>query len=299
MNGCLIGISAFACWPVIPAALAMVVIARGVWQARGCTLVAPLLWALVSIGVLAAAEATERETFGFVAATSTFCPIVALLGAKQPQSRPWQLIVLALWFVTALPALESMAVRPGDPLSVHAVWGWFYAILIAVGAINYLPTRFGAAGLLAAAGQVCLMWRQLPISALVATQPRATAGLALLSSAVAVAGLCSRGIAGRRPADDWNRVWRHFRDCYGMVWALRVMERVNSIAASDGAPVVLHWHGFGASDRPDQVAADRRQPASAEVMARIEPTVRQLLLRFVSARWIDARRKPPAQAGGE
>ena len=83
-----------------------------------------------------------REKLDLLAATSTFCPVVALLGAKRPQNRPWFWIVLSLWGVAVLPVVESLIVQPDDWIEVHPLWQWFDAILVFVGCANHLPTRF-------------------------------------------------------------------------------------------------------------------------------------------------------------
>ena len=48
---------------------------------------------------------------------------------------------------------------------------WFLLVLIALGALNYLPTRFWPASLLFAAGQVLLLARFLPAGGYVPPLP--------------------------------------------------------------------------------------------------------------------------------
>src|SRR4051794_207498 len=82
----------------------------------GTTLTAPWWWSVVSLLALALAEFVtafwksdsdpSAAALRFIAATSTFCPLMALLGAKRPQDRGWQFIVFSLWVVLALPGLE-------------------------------------------------------------------------------------------------------------------------------------------------------------------------------------------------
>src|SRR5262245_57743439 len=100
------------------AGLALALIARAIADARGTTLVAPMVWALVALLLLVVDAAMSSGTDGMeakfqaIAATATFCPLVSLLGAKRPQHRAWQWIVLSLWAVAALPAIESLIVHP-------------------------------------------------------------------------------------------------------------------------------------------------------------------------------------------
>ena len=77
-----------------------------------------------------------------------------------------------------------------------------------------------------------------------------------------------------------DRVWRDFRDAYGLVWGLRIAERVNASAAMYGWDVALAWPGF--------IDRQSGRPAAAVPEEAVE-TVRGLLRRFVSPEWIEAR----------
>ena len=85
---------------------------------RGTTLSAALAWAVVAVFAIGTVEffhacgsivtgSGVQITLRYVAAITTFCPVMAVLGAKRPQHRAWQLIVVSLWCVLALPAAES------------------------------------------------------------------------------------------------------------------------------------------------------------------------------------------------
>jgi hypothetical protein len=41
-----------------------------------------------------------------------------------------------------------------------------------------------------------------------------------------------------------DRMWREFRDRWGVVWGQRVREQFNRSAANAGWPVTLTWQGF-------------------------------------------------------
>ena len=77
-----------------------------------------------------------------------------------------------------------------------------------------------------------------------------------------------------------DRVWLDFRGAYGLVWSLRVAERMNTSAAMYEWPVRLGWQGFC-----------NREPSAGPVVVpeAVEESLRTLLRRFVSADWIDAR----------
>ncbi len=59
----------------------------------------------------------------YIAAMSTFSPIMALLGAKRPQDRGWQFIVATLWAILSLPACEWLLF--GGVAEIHPARFWF------------------------------------------------------------------------------------------------------------------------------------------------------------------------------
>ncbi len=70
------------------------------------------------------------ENWWLIAICSTFCPLVSLLGAKRPQNKAWQWIVASFWIIAALPAIEGLALQPGEALTVPIVWRWFYVAVL-------------------------------------------------------------------------------------------------------------------------------------------------------------------------
>jgi hypothetical protein len=269
-----------------------------VWRrdrVRGTTLMACWYWALLALLSVAGVEAAIgfvggtsppdwAEPLRFAAATATFCPIMAALGAKRPQDRAWQFIVLSLWGVLALPAAEAYFIQPGQSLEVHDARAWFLLILIVVGAANSLLTRYWLSSLLLAAGQVALLAGYLPF----VSRPLGTAGaLGGLALGVAAVWLAAAGFPKRRKAEQpIDQLWLDFRDMFGVLWSLRVAERINAAAAMNGWNVALSWSGFR---RADAAETD----ASAEIPADVAVVLRQnllnLLRRFVSPQWIKRR----------
>jgi hypothetical protein len=218
----------------------------------------------------------------FAAAGLSFCPVIAVIGAKRPQHAAWNLVVLSLWAIVALPAAEALALGRG--LQIGAARGWFLWILVLLGPVNYVPTRFWLAAVLVAAGQVLALSPWLPlVREPLVPQPQ-LAGLAAAALGVLAAWASARRSPG---VGSYDRLWRDFRDGFGLFWALRVQERVNALAAQNGWDLELCWAGF--SRRSDGAPL-------AAVPAEIEPTLRTamkgLLRRFVSAEWIAARLAP-------
>lgn len=252
----------------------------------GTTLFAPWVWSVVALVSVAGAEIVVgldvslplnwRMGLRYAAAMATFAPIMALLGAKRPQNRGWQFIVLSLWAILALPSFEWLLF--GEIKELHPARLWFLLILVGVGALNGVATRRWLSSACYAAGQGALM---APfISTTVASLPGAAAPLLGLTLIAASYALPMRARGAQANASWLNRVWLDFRDAYGLVWSLRVAERMNTSAAMYEWPVQLGWQGF-----------HNREPGSGPVVVpeAVEESLRTLLRRFVSAEWIDAR----------
>jgi hypothetical protein len=295
------------------AASAIVLFAIGaaalIWRKRslrGTTLVAPWWWAMLSLLALAACEVWIAVAFPaldtlsasyhlhqayagqlrFLAAATTFCPLMAVLGAKRPQDRAWQWIVLSLLATLLLPIAVAMVYRPSRPLELHLAHRWFLAILLLMGWLNYLPTRSWAPGLLASAGQTLLFLDHLPLP--VKYSPgqggwqdyRFLGGMSFIVTAI----LLWSAQQGRRRNVTWplDRVWLDFRDLFGAIWALRVAERFNAASTMQGWQVWLGWSGLIVGDEQ----TEGPPPPVEEAM---HDQLRILLRRFVSPEWIAER----------
>ena len=297
----------------------------------GTTLIAPWCWALVSLVSVSGCEIVlgltdfgasrlHADALRLAAAVTTFCPVMAQLGAKRPQDRAWQLIVFSLWVVLAMPVAEAFVHQRSEQLNVRDARILFLWVLVAMGLLNNLPTRFGFSALLFAMGQLCLFSNHLPFVPMRLGTVGVMCGLGLLVSAlgIVVAGWPRPHVA----ASPEDRVWLDFRDMFGMMWALRVADRLNTASESFGWNVVLRWYGFrdtgGNKVVTDEVAtgvsqsggggltetgtptggADDGQTSivSPEVRRDLHTSLRNLLRRFVSSEWIATRLdRPPRQ----
>lgn len=225
----------------------------------GTTLVAPCGWAIastVALGVLmwehySAADGTT-SSLRFSAVALTFCPLMAVLGAKRPQDKGWQWVVASLWLVLVWPA--GYAMLAGTELELFIAWKLFLVGLIVVGLLNYLPTRHWLASLLVAAGQSALIaefvWTERQFD------PGEMMNLAMLLFLAAGLLVWWRSRARFSDAEekdsslaDYDRRWLRFRDAYGAFWALRVLGRVNETAGLQNWPSRLEWQGFVATDK--------------------------------------------------
>jgi len=197
------------------------------------------------------------ESWRFALATATICPVMAVLGARRPTEGGWVFVVLTLWGVLALPALERLLLQPNQPLEVRDARSWFLLLLVIVSGLNYLPTRRWLSSLLATAAQVGLLWPYFPGGG-AATSSWGTL-LCLFSGAAAI------GVVGRRQEPTTvSEIWRAFRDDYGALWTLRAIDQFNRSAAQNDWPVRLTWSGLIAlegslADLSDPVNRGARQ----------------------------------------
>jgi hypothetical protein len=271
---------------------------------RETTLIPAWSWALAAVIAWSAIElaaglsgdppSTWQDPLRLAAVTLSFCPILAVLGAKRPQHAAWSFVVAAFWGIVMLPAAEAFFLQRGQRLEMGDARSWFLWILIAVGPINYLPTRQWLAATLLAAGQMLALSEYLPLvhRALFAQQHLAGLCLGCLSLALARS---PRSLA----AGKYDRLWLDFRDTFGLFWSLRLQERVNAVAQTNGWPIWLSWSGFLSvptvpvgQGLPDDVNSEASPTGTVGPLS-IEPTLRTslkgLLRRFVSGRWIAER----------
>jgi hypothetical protein len=258
-------------------------------HAKGTTLTSVVCWTTISLISLVGTEvfclASSRAgsdslviALRFAAAVSTFCPFVARLGAKRPQHKAWHFVVFTLWLVLASPAAESVVLRPGQMLDVDGARSWFLAVLILVGLFDRILTRFAGTALLAASGQSLLLAAYLPLPTAVAEHTQVYwLGVALITLSV----LFESFRLPRRNVDTlgMDALWLDFRDDFGTLWGIRVIERLNAAAELNGWDVRLGWSGFR---RPD--SAQHEELPEAFVVA-----LRNLLRRFVGPEWIASR----------
>lgn len=252
---------------------------------KGSTLAGPWAWLQIALIALLVTQLTFadgrpaiRAAVEFLAAVATVCPIVSVLGAKRPQQRAWHFVVLSLWIVLVLPAAEVLLIRSGAQLRMHAIRSGFLTTLILLGLANYALTRFSLAACAFALGQ----W--LLLGPTIIQRPFARAEFALGSGllGLAVITVCLKLPPRRTPGKGWNRAWLDFRDAFGALWALRVMERMNAATRRLGWKNQLTWRGFRAGDDPQRAAAIAQELA---LDPSAERSFRMLLRRFVDSDW--------------
>lgn len=270
----------------------------GVWRNRqrldGTTL--KIAWGLL-IAVLALIAACRfadllpslrsdwREAAWYVATVLLLAPPVAVLGARRPGAHAWTWFVLVPLVVVLSWPMVNAWTEDGPPqrLLLEGPHLLGFAVVLTMGAGNYFGTRHTLAALLYAAAAVLFVAPYVEWSPLAPFHARLAATL-LFATSVALPIRRRLHAVIAAPYADWNVVWLEFRDTFGIVWAKRVMDRLNEAARHERWPSRLELDGF--------VAAAVENPMPPErVELQIDYWMRVLLRRFVEPSWIDARRR--------
>ncbi len=269
---------------------------RQAWRiAAGTALKPALWWVAAAMGLLLLAQlvaafepfAGGRQVSGrliYVAVLMLLAALVFVLNARTPGHRVWAGLTLVLVVVFLIPFLEE----PGRLRRAHGLarvhldmpWSLFYGFVVVVGVTNYLPSRFGKA---AAVVGLAFLLEYLGLS-----RPEwPEARLAVLGSWVSWLACAGAWVAhwsedrGPKGRGECERLWFWFRDHWGVVWALRVLERFNREAALANWPVRLTWFGL------EPVAASTDGEPSPEVPDTAAATLRGLLRRFAEPERLD------------
>jgi len=213
-------------------------------------------------GFAAPINPIDPNPFFYVALCLTGCAGVAVLGARRPHVAAWNFVVASLFAVMVLPLIEKAVI---GTQSLDWLRITFLATTLAIGILNYLPTRFGPAAFLLALGCAGELIGVLSNQPLPEGAEEQILRLCVLSAALLA-------FARRLPGatDALNLLWREFRDRWGLVWGLRVREQFNRSAANAGWPVTLTWFGF-----------TYQKPVDAATRTAISDALSGLLHRFV------------------
>lgn len=214
----------------------------------------------------------------------TVCPFIAALGARRPGSRVWGwFIVLPLMAVLGWPAFTVMSNWPElAPLKVQVPFCVGFGLVLVMGMGNYVGTRFTVPALLiglAVALALVPLSARSPLSPITAQITRVAAEVFY---AAAVFSTIRQGLRAGNEESPWNRLWFDFRDTFGIVWSIRIQERINETAEREGWCSRLGPHGF---EWESAIEHSHRQ----QTLGRMEHALRWHLRRFVDPEWINER----------
>jgi hypothetical protein len=249
------------------AALASLPAVARLWRGASQTALRPAwYWLAASYSAPAVAEAAARMSLvagweghaRYLAATLGLAPVVAVFGARRPHERAWQFVVLTFLVLLALPSMQAAVLRGGAVPLLHAAHRGLLLLVAAAGWVNYLFTRHWLAATLWLVAQGMWLGPWIAPIRFVHPEAHAACGQALFAAALYLAAY------GRHspPAAAHDAVWLEFRDAFGLVWAMRLLERFNAQARSSGWPWRLTWRGFC----PSQDAACNELPPAAQAM---------------------------------
>ena len=239
---------------------------------RATSLLYAVLWAMAAwlawSWALLGADADElgMEPARYVAICLSGAAGVAVLGARRPYVFAWNFVVLGLVGVMVLPLVEHTVIgtSPVDPLRIS-----FVSATLAIGLLNYLPTRAAPAVVL-----LLLAWIGELLGLFGAGVFGGRGEVQLFHLLVLLAPwagwICWR--RHRAVPSEFDAIWLDFRDRFGLFWAQRVREQFNHAAAHAGWPVRLAWRGLR---RTSQAAI-----GPADQTAMVE-TLRKALARFM------------------
>jgi len=272
-------------------ALLLGIMAAGLatWQLRklrDTTLMAAAYWGVASIVSISAVEAVVALSsddiragwitpLRFATALTSFCPAMAVMGAKRPQHHAWQFVVLSLWIILALPVVEVLALPAVSRLEIRDARSWFLLLLLVLPIGNYLLTRYAVPAILLGIAQCGLLGGYLPMVPVLPVAPvffvesavTVSMGLTLLALILVELGIARH----RRSIFVMDRLWLEFRDRFGAVWALRVAQRFNATAEDRQWPARLTWFGsVNTAGEPMALSAEETK------------LMRSLMVRFVS-----------------
>jgi len=216
--------------------------------------------------------------------------LISVFNARRPGNGAWSLLMGLLFLVFLIPWLQGWGlvhgVRPIDRLRLEAPWSWFFLALAVAGVSNYAPTRYGLSAFFVGGGFVTewigLTYQEMPLE--VRSRLWTVAGW-WWSSALVVAVWRSRRWGGQpRSGRDLDRVWFRFRDHWGLVWAVRVADRLNAMARSSHWALSLEWDGLKPSNTngDDKAEAD---PSAQQVLGVLIGLLRRFANRSVLQQW--------------
>lgn len=257
----------------------------------------PWAWAAWTAAVMSwtlrfqnAALVTYADYFTAVAVLS---PPMASLGARRPTCRSWPFFVLLPMFAVLLwPAISvGLATRFARPLVLETPAMAMYVVVLIMALGNYALGRLGFLTVLlmsVLAGQVSTLG--LRLTGLPGEVFRSAAiwiVVVLIFGMREVVNLKSHGVYDDSEVPEalqnpFNAILFEFGELYGLVWSLRIQDRLNVFAAQNQWPVrfegrQLYYTGT----------------LNDEHRAEIERAFRWLFRRFVDPTWLDARLHHP------
>ena len=250
-----------------------------------------LLWGLTAVWLTAGSPSREMTAqllywTGIVA----LCPGIAVLGAKRPGSRVWNLFILIpLLLVLGWPAVTVWRLDGPRLFAAEIPVLVGLLLVLVMGTGNYLGTRFGGAALAYGLAVVALIAPATVLFAKAGGKPSIATPYAvflLATTFLGLSGLLAWRAVRRPPMCERGtaRLWADFREAFGIVWSRRLQDRLNQEGSRENwtavvGPLGLEWPPETTPDADQRLRVDRR----------FEHHLHWLLRRFVDRIWIEDR----------
>ena len=247
-------------------AAALVLCLMTVWKlvrlfsrTRGLTLRTAFWWSFCAQWVLTLSVAGRlffpdsgaawHSAASYLSATLLLTPLIVILGARRPGIDAWRwFVVLPLTVVLQWPAAAQLlhGVRR-EPLEIGTPAIIGVLLILVMGGGNYFGTGFTGPACLLSAGIVLQL---LPVSGWISdpsSLPLWSPVLIFIAVQLTESRLHWQVHEIQNTSDRTarvDRVWSLFRDLYGIVWAKRVMDRVNVFARRENWARELTLDGF-------------------------------------------------------
>ena len=241
-----------------------------------------LLCAIVIGGTIGDVSAGWRTAAQYLAVIMLLTPLVSTLGARRPGVGAWQwFVVVPLILVLQWPAtsqLLSSRGREALDLGVPATAGILLVLLMSAG--TGIGTSVTVPAVLYLSGVILSL---LPSTGWVdpmSTLPLWTPILMLLGEMIAERIILQRYRSmqsGSTASEVADQTWALFQDLYGLIWARRVLERVNQFSNREQWTVSLTMDGFRRADGSSAEDEELRKPLEA---------FRWVLGRFADESWL-------------
>lgn len=212
------------------------------------------------------------------------CPLISILGARRPTARIWTgFIIVPLIAVLGWPAVTSLAQFPEiTELVIQLPVFIGFVLVLVMGVGNYMGTRYG---LSAATSGIAVMISLWPLSNLFGGDASLAEYWRAIAAFLFGAGLLHGFRQAARPIlvdSNFDLLWFDFCDSFGIVWSIRIQDRINQVAVKEKWAVRLGTEGF---KWKSETSPEEQQRTTQ----RLDQTLRWLFRRFVENEWIDQR----------
>lgn len=263
------------------------------------------LWAIAAVLACVASVACQWPALGvsprdrsavqYLAAVMLLTPFIAILGARRPGANAWPwFVVLPLVVVLQWPSISQLMaghIETAIEVPTPTLIGFVFVLIMGTG--NYFGTLNTGSALMCAVGTLLTV---LPLTDWMSAHNTWALPVGCVLLAFAASLLPGRYTddtetvpLANREDSDLDQLWTDFRDLYGIVWAKRVMDRVNQFAAREHWDVRLNLYGFviHTNGQATKAVADRPIEILCWVLRRfVDPP---FLLRYLPNRFLTAR----------